>query len=103
MRRYLLYLILAFVSFAFLPLQAQEAKGRAPIEETRTPEINVVNNLLTVKNAPIGSYLEIVSIVGNKVMAIEMKSTDASYDLSNLPKAIYIFKLEGVVRKFIIR
>ncbi|MDR2057318.1 MAG: hypothetical protein LBP83_03375 [Dysgonamonadaceae bacterium] len=66
------------------------------------PELNVVNNVLYVKNAPIGSRLEVITIVGNKVLVIEIKSHNLTYEL-NLPKAIYIFKLEGVVRKFVIK
>lgn len=103
MKRVLFSLLLAIVSFSSLPLQAQETKAKSAVEEAKTPEINVVNNVLYVKNAPIGSRLEIVSIVGSKLKEIEMKSSSATYDLSNLPKAIYIFKLEGVVRKFVIR
>jgi hypothetical protein len=71
-------------------------------EETATPELYVANNILYIKNAPIGSKLQVITIVGNKVREIEMHVSDGSYEL-NLPKSIYIFKLEGVVRKFVIR
>ncbi|GHT72721.1 hypothetical protein AGMMS50262_02280 [Bacteroidia bacterium] len=71
-------------------------------EETLIPELNVVNNTLYVKNAPVGAKLEIITIVGNKVLVLEMKASEATYTL-NLPKAIYIFKIGGVVRKFVLK
>jgi hypothetical protein len=72
-------------------------------EETVIPEMTIIgNNILQVKNAPVGSYIEIITIVGNKVRKYEIKSANVSFEL-NLPKAIYIFKLEGTVRKFVIK
>jgi hypothetical protein len=75
------------------------------IEETLIPEMYVSNNILTIKNATVGTKLQIITIVGNKVREIEIQSSDASYPLNtlNLPRAIYIFKLDGVVRKFVIK
>uniref|UniRef100_UPI00070279C9 T9SS type A sorting domain-containing protein n=1 Tax=Candidatus Symbiothrix dinenymphae TaxID=467085 RepID=UPI00070279C9 len=85
------------------PLVAQnKARNGTPVAETATPELTVTNNTLHIKNATIGSKLEIITIVGNKVLQIEMQTTNSTYEL-NLPKAIYIFKLEGVVRKFVIK
>jgi len=85
------------------PLLAQDKKEKVIVaEEVLLPELNVVNNVLYVKNAPVGKTLEIITIVGSKVRKIEMKSSEGTYEL-NLPKAIYIFKLEGVVRKFVIK
>jgi hypothetical protein len=86
----------------FLSVSAQDKKEKSAVVETPQPELNVTNNVLYIKNAPIGSRLEIITIVGNKVQEIVIKSTDSSYVLT-LPKAIYIFKIEGVVRKFVIR
>ena len=84
-------------------LFSQEKKEQVvKIEDTQPPELNVVDNILSVKNARIGSRIEIISIVGNKIDNIEMKTTSGNYEL-RLPKAIYIFKLEGVVRKFVIK
>ncbi|MDR0865726.1 MAG: T9SS type A sorting domain-containing protein [Candidatus Symbiothrix sp.] len=82
---------------------AQDKKERIIVTgETLLPELNVVNNILYIKNATAGTKVEIISILGNKVHQIEMTSSEGTYEL-NLPKAIYIFKLGGVVRKFIIR
>ncbi|MDR0413737.1 MAG: hypothetical protein LBH61_08060 [Dysgonamonadaceae bacterium] len=102
MKRFLFVIILLV-----LPVQvflfAQEKKERkVVIEEITLPELNVIDNILHIKNAPVGAKVEIITIVGNKVRQIEIKSKEVAYEL-NLPKAIYIFKLEGVVRKFVIR
>jgi Tfp pilus assembly protein PilV len=84
-------------------LFSQEKRERIGIvEETLVPEISVVNNILYVKNAPVGSRIQIITILGNKVVEIEVRSSTVSYEL-NLPKAIYIFKLQGLVRKFVIK
>ncbi|GHT53542.1 hypothetical protein FACS189451_05750 [Bacteroidia bacterium] len=72
------------------------------VEEVVVPDMTVVNSKLTLKNAPIGRRVEIFTILGNKVRQIEIKSQDGEYEL-NLPRAIYIFKLDGVVKKFVIR
>ncbi|MCC8145546.1 MAG: hypothetical protein LIO93_03715, partial [Bacteroidales bacterium] len=91
------------ISLASHPLFSQEKKVEVSVvEEEPRPELTVVDNILKVKNAPVGSKLEILTIVGSKVKEIEIKATDDSYEL-NLPRAIYIFKLEGTVRKFVIR
>ncbi|MDR2621764.1 MAG: T9SS type A sorting domain-containing protein [Dysgonamonadaceae bacterium] len=71
-------------------------------EEFVVPDMNVTNNKLTLKNAPVGRQVEIFTILGNKVKQIEIKTTDGDYEL-NLPRAIYIFRLDGVVKKFVIR
>lgn len=80
-------------------------KGSAvvPAVEVDGPELSLTDkNVLIIKNATVGSKLEIITIVGNKVRQIEMKTADGAYEL-NLPKTLYIFKLEGVVRKFVIK
>ncbi|MDL2224426.1 hypothetical protein LJB92_03845 [Bacteroidales bacterium OttesenSCG-928-M06] len=93
-------------SLAFYPLYSQESKRKpeasVDAKEELQPELNVVDNILYIKNAPVGAKLEIISIVGSKVKEIKIKTNDDSFEL-NLPRAVYIFKLEGVVRKFVIR
>ena len=103
MKRFVLIIVLLSVISIPNSLFSQEKKERVVvIEDTPTPELSVVDNVLSVKNARVGSRLEIITIVGNKVDEIEMKTTSGNYEL-RLSKAIYIFKLEGVVRKFVIR
>ncbi|MCL1937188.1 MAG: hypothetical protein FWF52_02185 [Candidatus Azobacteroides sp.] len=104
MKRFLLIIMFSSLLLAQNALFAQYKRDRANggVEETISPEMNVVNNILYIKNAPIGAKLQVISIVGNKVREIEMKNSEGVYEL-NLPRAIYIFKLEGMVRKFVIR
>jgi hypothetical protein len=101
-RIFLLIVLMFFASFQVF-LFSQDKKEKTPVtEEIVTPELSVVNNVLYIKNAPIGSRLEIITIVGNKVLEIKIKTNNSNHEL-NLPRAIYIFKLEDVVRKFVIR
>jgi hypothetical protein len=102
MKKVLFIATLLLVAAPQMPLIAQEKKEKVHAVEDIFPELSLVNNVLYVKNAPIGSHLEIITIVGNKVQEITMKSHEAAIELT-LPKAIYIFRIEGVVRKFIIK
>lgn len=96
------------VSLAFHPLYSQDNDKKAEktlvvIEkEEPQPILSIVDSFLHVKNAPVGSKLEIMTVVGSKVKEIEIKNSDDSYEL-NLPRAIYIFKLGSTVRKFVIK
>ena len=104
MKKLLLLLLGICCSSLSLSLYAQDAKKEKGIltEETPTPTMSVSNNTLHVTDAPIGAKIQIITIVGNKVREITVQEHDAYYVL-NLPKAIYIFKLEGMVRKFVIK
>ena len=104
MKKYLLIITLSLtfsMSFSLLAQDSRKEKGII-VEESTLPELNVVNNILYVRNAPIGKNVEIFTIIGSKEREIEMKSTEVTHQL-NLPKGIYIFKLDGVVRKFVIK
>ncbi|MDR1631894.1 MAG: hypothetical protein LBR97_03285 [Dysgonamonadaceae bacterium] len=80
----------------------QNKKQTAVAEELVMPEMILINNKLTLRNAPVGRRVEIFTILGNKVRQIEIKTPAGDYEL-NLPRAIYIFKLDGVVKKFVVR
>jgi len=77
-------------------------KEPAAIEEQAMPEMNVYNNKLYITNAPVGRQVEVITIIGNKIREIRITSSDFEYPL-NLPRAIYIFKLDGMVKKFIVK
>ena len=75
----------------------------AVIEEQQPePEMYVANNRLYLKNAPVGKRVEIITIIGNKIREIYITSRDFEYEL-NLPRAIYIFRMDGMVKKFVIK
>ena len=81
----------------------KDRKVKALTEEQIAPEMNVVNNKLTVKNAPVGKRVEVITIIGNRIREIQITTApEFEYEL-NLPRAIYIFKLDGIVKKFIIK
>jgi|GEM_PF-1301666 len=84
---------------------SQDNKNRkepVAIEEQAMPEMNVVNNRLYLKNAPVGKHVEVITIIGNKIRDILITGSESEYDL-NLPRAIYIFRMDGMVKKFIIK
>lgn len=84
---------------------SQDNKNRKELvamDEQVMPEMNVVNNRLFLKNAPVGKKVEIITIIGNKIKEITITSSDSEYDL-NLPRAIYIFRMDGMVKKFVIK
>lgn len=97
----LTFFLLLFYGFPCFSQNKQDKK-LIIVTEIVTPEMNVVNNKLHIKNAPVGKQVEVFTVIGNKVRQIEMKSVEGEYEL-NLPKAIYIFKLNGVVKKFVIK
>lgn len=102
----IVFTIIFFFSYCFGAVtfaQDKQNKKQATVaEELVVPEMVLVNNKLTVKNAPVGRQVEIFTILGNKVRQIEIKTPSGDYEL-NLPRAIYIFKLDGVVKKFVVR
>ncbi|MDR0542946.1 MAG: hypothetical protein LBH19_12160 [Dysgonamonadaceae bacterium] len=106
MKKFLLILLgIGFTSLS-LSLHAQQAKKeKGVVMETHSAEMYIANDILYIKNAPVGAKLQIITIVGNKVREIEIQSRDVACELNrfNLPKAIYIFKMEGIVRKFVIK
>ena len=94
-------LALSYPSFIF----SQDNKNRkdaVAIEEQVTPEMYVSNNKLYLKNASVGKRVEIITIIGNKIREIQITAPENEYEL-NLPRAIYIFRLDGMVKKFVIK
>lgn len=69
----------------------------------KTPiEVVAIDNLIKVANAPVGSKLEIYSVVGIKVMEIDMKQSSGEYTV-NIAKGYYIIRIGDTVRKVAIR
>jgi len=102
----ILFIMLFFFTCCFgtvaFAQDKQSKKQPAAVEEVVIPEWYVASNQLKWVNVPAGRQVEIFTILGNKVKQIEIKSPEGVYDL-NLPRAIYIFRLDGVVKKFVIR
>ena len=67
-----------------------------------TIELTITTDSVRIQNAKPGSVMEIYNILGVKVNSIPIDSTDTTVPLT-LPKGYYIFKLDTVVRKVIIK
>ena len=65
-------------------------------------EVSAYDSCIHVKNAPIGSILEIYSVVGIKVKEIKIKESNGEYPV-NIPKGYYIIRIGETVRKIVIR
>ena len=65
-------------------------------------KVSAVDSRIIVSNAPEKSKMEIYNIVGSKVKEIEMKQPSGEYPVT-LPKGYYIVRIEGIVRKIVIR
>ena len=84
---------------------SQDNKNRREsftMEEKITPEMYFANNKIYVNNAPVGKRVEIFSIIGNKIREILITTPDFEYEL-NLPRGIYISRMDGMVKKFIVK
>jgi len=59
-------------------------------------------NILQLQNATIGDKLEILSIVGARVLQKKIENTNQEFVL-DLPKGYYIVKIGTVVRKISVK
>jgi len=71
-------------------------------EQPASVDITVVDNRIKVENAPIGSKLEIYSVVGIKVKEFDVKHSSGEY-VVNIAKGYYIIRIGETVRKVAIR
>ncbi|MCC8200173.1 MAG: T9SS type A sorting domain-containing protein [Tannerellaceae bacterium] len=71
-------------------------------EQPASVEITVIDNRIQVNHAPIGSKLEIYSVVGIKVKEFEIKHSSGEY-VVNIAKGYYIIRIGETVRKVAIR
>lgn len=71
-------------------------------EKLDSLEITVYENRIKLVNAPVGSMLEIYSVVGIKVKEIEIKQPSVEY-VVNIDKGYYIIRIGETVRKIAIR
>ena len=84
---------------------SQDYKNRRDsvvIEEQAKPEMHVVNGTFYMRNAPIGKRVEIFTIIGNKIREIYIVSPEFDCEL-NLPRAIYLLRLDEIVNKVVIK
>ena len=99
----LFLMLLSYQSSVF----SQDNKGKKEVvttEEQVAPEMNVYNNKLTIKNAPVGKKVLIFTIIGNKISEISITNSDFEQELK-IPKGFYVFKIDAtsVIRKVVIK
>lgn len=91
-----------------LTVNAQQAVAtayaikQAEVTKPDSIEISAYDNKIVVKNAPVGSTLEIYSVVGIRVKEIKMKQPDGEYTV-DIAKGYYIVRIGETVRKVAIR
>lgn len=104
---YCISILLLLQTGVWLSAQERKTDTRAVVspkttvveEENDEPKISVSENRISVSNAPVGSKMEIFSVVGTKVKEIEMKVSSGEYPV-NLEKGFYIVRIgPAFVRK----
>jgi hypothetical protein len=103
------YIFMIFVlstGVGLVSVHAQQT-NRTAYTAKKTPEkpsveVVAVDNRIKVTNAPAGSKLEIYSVVGIKVVEIEMTQSSGEYTV-NIAKGYYIIRIGETVRKVAIR
>lgn len=103
-------ILLVLALWAGLSVDANAGKPNAKVytlasakwEDPEAIEISASDNRIKVTNAPVGSKLEIYSVVGIKVKEIEMKQPSGEY-IVNIAKGYYIIRIGDTVRKIAIR
>lgn len=89
-------------AYADKPKVNTYASATIPQEDPESIEITASENRIKVTNAPVGSKLEIYSVVGIKVKEIVMKQPSGEYTV-NIAKGYYIIRIGDTVRKVAIR
>lgn len=108
--KFLLIIGWMLLVWAGSPVLAQEKKSEKNTavttveQKTEEPklEISAYENRITVNNAPVGSTLEIYSIVGIKVKEIKIKYPSGEYTV-DIAKGYYIIRIGETVQKVAIR
>ena len=100
-------IVLMLAVWAGCPLEvnAQQAGTTTSVPKEKAPDsidISAYDNKIVVENAPIGSKLEIYSVVGIRVKEIPMKQPSGEYAV-DIAKGYYIVRIGETVRKVAIR
>ena len=105
MRRLIITVIVVLsILPAIIAQQTKKEPQPAVKEQTFKAEVSVVaiNNRIKVSDAPIGSKLEIYSIVGIKVYEAEIKQENSEY-VVDIARGYYIIRIGEAVCKIAIR
>jgi hypothetical protein len=101
MKKSISSIFLIFILIA--PLCAQRSE-RTSVAVSQESEVIILmrGNILQLQNATIGDKLEILSIVGARVLQKKIENTNQEFVL-DLPKGYYIVKIGTVVRKISVK
>ena len=101
MKKIVAILVLALITLA--PLAAQKAE-KAVAAATTEPTLSVIlsGKNLQLQNATVGEKMEVLSIVGVRVVEKKVESSNQSITLE-LPKGYYIVKVGTAVRKISVK
>jgi len=97
MKNFLVLLLLAFFTIAPLAAQKTEKVVAAAAPET-TLSVILTGKILQLQNATVGEKMEVLSIVGVRVVDKKIESSNQTFTLE-LPKGYYIVKIGTAVRK----
>jgi len=85
------------------PLAAQKVeKAVAAVTTETTLTVIQTGKTLQLQNATVGEKMEVLSIVGVRIVEKKIDSSNQSYALE-LPKGYYIVKIGTVVRKISVK
>jgi len=102
---YLIILTLSLGVVCPLEVVAHQVRENVSSVKDKDPnaiEITAYDNKILVENAPIGSKLEIYSVVGIRVKEIIIKQSTCEYTV-DIAKGYYIIRIGDTVRKIAIR
>jgi len=102
MKKIVAIFVLALITFA--PLAAQKVeKVVVPAATTETTlSVILTGKTLQLQNATVGEKMEVLSIVGVRIVEKKIESSNPSFTLE-LPKGYYIVKIGTAVRKISVK
>jgi predicted nuclease of restriction endonuclease-like (RecB) superfamily len=100
MKRILIVLVMTLLVFA--PLAAQKSEKVAVATQETTLSVIQTGKTLQLQNATVGEKMEVLSIVGVRIVEKKIESSNQSFTLE-LPKGYYIVKIGTAVRKISVK
>ncbi|MDP4278258.1 MAG: T9SS type A sorting domain-containing protein [Bacteroidota bacterium] len=98
-RRWWLMILLMAV---LMPIYAQKGDKGTPAPQEQGVVVLLKNKTLQVQNVKSGDKLEILNILGVRVLEKKIEGTDVELQL-NLPQGYYIVKVASTVRKISVK
>jgi len=100
MKKIVVLFVLALITFA--PLAAQKVEKVAAATTETTLSVIQTGKTLQLQNATVGEKMEVLSIVGVRIVEKKIESSNQSFTLE-LPKGYYIVKIGTAVRKISVK